>query len=74
MLVKMARRKRLFDNPVARMKHKTFDASWTYGDYRPRVECVGINKKTAYISITHKGKEFSGRIAKSLAKQLLKDG
>lgn len=54
-------------------KHKTFDQSFLRPDSRPKIDVVGISNKTAYIVVSYRGKELVGRVAKSLAKQLLKD-
>ena len=56
-----------------KIKEKRFEYSFQYPDSRPRVENVGINNKTAYIVIQYHNKEFTGRIGKTLAKQLMRE-
>ena len=48
---------------------KRFENSWTYGDFRPSINAMGINGKTAWINVEcGNGVSFSGKVSVALVK------
>ena len=54
-------------------KQKSFNYSWMSGiDARAHITSCGINGKSGWIQVEHKGEFFGGKVSKALVKQLLK--